>query len=134
MSQNLKILLVEDDAEDALLFMRRCPNRYQVRHVECAADALRALRTQPYDLCFADFRLGAVSGLDLVREARAEGLRLPLIVITGQDIDSLGENALLAGATDFVPKDDLDTATIERVTRWALIRRHVENRRESVAC
>ena len=130
MSKSLRILLLEDDPEDALLFRRRCPPGFRVQHVSDSGAALEILRSGGIDVCFTDYRLGANTGLDLVRAARADGQRVPIIVITGQEVESLGENALLAGATDFVPKDDLDTAAIERVTRWSLIRRHVENRRE----
>ncbi|TXH06278.1 MAG: response regulator [Nevskiaceae bacterium] len=130
MLKALRILLVEDDAEDALLFRRRCPPQAQVQQVSDAAAALIAARAGGLDVCFCDYRLGAESGLDVVRAFRAEGLRIPVVMITGEDIEALGENALLAGATDFIPKDDLDAATIGRVARWALIRRHVENRRE----
>jgi len=130
MAKPLSILLVEDDAEDALLFKRRCPPQAQLRHVPDVASAMELLRHGGIDICFTDYQLGVASGLDLIRKARGEGLRVPMVVITGQEIESLGENALLAGATDFVPKDDLDASVIERVARWALIRRHVENRRE----
>lgn len=130
MSRPLNILLVEDDPEDALLFRQHCPKRAQLSHVADAESALKLLHQGTVDICFTDYVLGAMSGLDLIRKARAEGARVPMVVITGQDIESLGENALLAGATDFVPKDELNAPTIERVSRWALIRRHVENRRE----
>lgn len=130
MSKSLRILVVEDDPEDALLFKRRCPSDYQVQHVTNEATALETLRHGGIDICFTDYRLGPDNGLDLVRAARTEGLRVPIVVITGQDLEALGENALLAGATDFVPKECLDTTTISRITRWALIRRHVENQRE----
>jgi CheY-like chemotaxis protein len=130
MQKILNVLLAEDDAEDALLFQRRCPAFMQVKHVQDASSALSALRESSFDICFTDYRLGIDSGLDLVRSARAEHLRVPMVVITGQDLESLGENALLAGATDFIAKDGLTTSEIQRVSRWALIRRHVENRRE----
>jgi len=132
MAKTLRILLVEDDAEDALLFQRHCPTGTILRHVVDVEAALIALRQGAIDICFTDYLLGPASGLDLIRAARTEGLRTPMVVITGQEIELLGENALLAGATDFVPKDQLDRACIERVSRWALIRRHVENRRELV--
>lgn len=128
MTRPLHILLVEDDAEDALLFMRRCPSGFRVRHVSSVVEALQTLHAGGIDVCFTDYRLGLDTGLELVREIRAQGMRLPVVVITGQDLELLGENALIAGATDFVPKDGLDGAAIERVARWALIRRHVEDR------
>lgn len=130
MRKSLRILLVEDDAEDAMLFRRRCPPQMQVHHATAAVAAMSALRNSAFDLCFTDYFLGAQTGLGLVRAARTAGFRLPIIVMTGQDIESLGENALLAGATDFIAKDGLDAAQIARVARWAMIRRHVESRRE----
>jgi CheY-like chemotaxis protein len=130
MRKPLRILLVDDDDEDALLFRRRCPPEFRVHYVEGPDPALAALRASAFDVCFTDYCLGAETGLGLVRAVRAEGLRIPIVVMTGQDIESLGENALLSGATDFVPKDGLDAATIGRVARWSLIRRHVENRRD----
>ena len=128
MNRPLQVLLVEDDAEDALLFMRRCPASFRIRHVTSIWEALQALHAGGIDVCFTDYRLGLDTGLELVRELRAQGLRLPVVVITGHAVELLGENALMAGATDFVPKEGLDSAAIERVARWALIRRHVENR------
>ena len=129
--QNLRLLLVDDDAEDAQIFRRRCPEGFVVEHVTQAAAALEHLRRASCDCCFVDYRLGPESGLDLIRDARAQGSRMPLILITGQDLEGLGENALLAGATDFVPKDGIDRETVQRIVRWALIRRHVENRIEA---
>jgi DNA-binding response OmpR family regulator len=126
----LRILLVDDDHEDAFLFQKRCRDRVAVHHVTTASHALSTLATGTFDACFVDYRLGTESGLDLVRAARARHAGLPLIVITGLQIEVLGENALLAGATDFIPKEELDGATIERTVRWALIRRHVELHRE----
>lgn len=131
--RSLRILLVEDDHEDAFLFQKRCTHRVSVQHVTTVANALAALRESVFDACFVDYRLGADSGLDFVRAARARHVHLPLVVITGQQIEVLGENALLAGATDFIPKENLDAETIERTVRWALIRRHVEVHREDQA-
>lgn len=130
--KTLRILLLEDDHEDAFLFRKRCPD-HVLTHVTSVSSGLVALQETAFDLCFVDYRLGAESGLDFVRAARERHPGLPLIVITGQQIEVLGENALLAGATDFVAKDDLDTVTIDRAIRWSLIRRHVELRRESQA-
>ena len=131
MRRPLSILLIEDDVEDALLFRKRCPSGFVIHHMTLAELGLGVLRRGACDVCFTDYRLGAAgTGLDLVRQARAEGLRTPIVVITGEDLESLGENALLAGATDFIPKGELDGAAIERAARWALIRRHVEDDRE----
>lgn len=126
MSPALHVLLVEDDHEDAELFRRRAPPSFQVAHVTGAEAALQAVQRRMPALAFVDYRLGADNGLDVVRALRAAAPRLPIIVVTGQEAGVLGENALLAGATDFVPKDSLSRPALERAARWALIRSHVE--------
>lgn len=133
MSQTLRLLLVDDDAEDAAIFRRRAPANLLVQYAPSYREGLEVLSRGGCDIAFIDYRLGIESGLELIREARARRARVPLVLITGQDVESLGENALLAGATDFVPKDNLDGPTIQRTVRWSLIRRLVENRLEASA-
>ncbi len=130
MTRPLRVLLVEDDHEDAQIFQKRCPAHFRVKHVSDPDLAIESMRSGSIDLCFSDYRLGPSSGIDLVRAARARACRLPIVIITGADVDHLGENALLAGATDFLPKDELSAESLSRVARWALIRRHVETQRE----
>ena len=129
MSLRLKVLMVEDDADDALIFERRAPDSFRIHHVRTAEAGMDSLRGGGFDICFTDYHLTFASGLDFVRAARAAGFDLPIVVITGHAVESLGENALLAGATDFVQKDELSTNSIERTARWSLIRRHVETLR-----
>lgn len=125
-----RVLLLDDDVEDALLFRKRCPERVTVCHVTTTARAHEVLQSETFDAAFIDYRLGADSGLDFVREVRQRNRSLPLVVVTGHQVDVLGENALLAGANDFIPKEHLDASAIERCLRWALIRRHVERQRD----
>ena len=126
MSNSIRVLLVEDDADDAFIFTRRCPPSFIVHHVKSAEAALDSFKIRQYDVCFTDYQLSFKSGLDLVKEMRAANIDTPVIVITGHDIETLGENALLAGATDFVMKDELQTNMIQRTARWSMVRRHVE--------
>lgn len=128
MSNGFTILLIEDDAEDQLLFRRFLPSGYRLVTLDGPDAVMQKIRSEEVDIVYVDYRLGATSGLDLVAELRAEGLKLPIVVVTGQDIDTLGENALLAGATDFVRKSELSREILTRVTRWAMIRCRAEKR------
>lgn len=132
MSTNRSLLLVEDDPEDAQIFRRHLPDEYRLTHVATLREGLEALAAASYDACYVDYRLGADSGLELVRAVRAAGNPIAIVVTTGQDIELLGENALLAGATDFLPKADLCSAAIARVTRWAMIRQFAELKRSLI--
>ena len=98
-----RLLLVEDDPEDVAIFRRHLPESSQLTVVTTLAAGLAAVAGGGFNVAFVDYRLGADSGLELVRATRATGNPLAIVVTTGQDIDLLGENALLAGATDFLP-------------------------------
>lgn len=124
-----RLLLVEDDPEDVAIFRRHLPESSQLTVVTTLAAGLAAVAGGGFNVAFVDYRLGADSGLELVRATRATGNPLAIVVTTGQDIDLLGENALLAGATDFLPKADICTSAIARVTRWAMIRQFAELKR-----
>lgn len=126
MARQFRLLLVEDDPEDVLLFQRRMPSGYRLMTTTSTDPDLVQAMLEEQDICYIDYRLGIESGLDLVAALRSRGVRVPIVVITGQNIETLGENALLAGATDFVNKDRLTAEEIERVTRWSMIRSRVE--------
>ena len=126
MAKNLHLLLVEDDEADALLFKKYLPAGFTHEHASDANNARKLLEKKPFDVCFVDYKLGAESGLEFVRGLRDAGNLQPIVVVSGLEIEALGENALLAGATDFITKDELCEASIQRVARWSLLRRHVQ--------
>lgn len=128
MKRRLRLLLVDDDWEDAVLFERRMPGNCSVAHAPTSDAALALVDKEDFDACFVDFRLGHKSGLDLVRGLRKAGVYKPIIMVTGQRMDGIAENALLAGATDFMAKEELNTAAIDRVLRWSMIRQHMTRR------
>jgi two-component system chemotaxis response regulator CheY len=76
-----------------------------------AADALGALellRKQPVDLVIADVRMAPVDGIAFVERLRAAPLarlrNLPVILLTGDQDQTLKERGLAAGANAFVHK------------------------------
>lgn len=127
-----RVLLVEDSAEDALLFQYRCSQiegcNWKISHVTDFASACDAISTQRYDLYFFDYRLGPHHGIELIHEMLKLGITAPTILITGLEDDKIGEAALTAGATDFLSKQDLSPVVIERTARYATIRHDVEMR------
>lgn len=128
MSPPLKVLLVEDNLEEARLFARLAPRSFVIETVTRAEAARTAAVRNPYDIAFIDYGLGPDNGLEVVRMLRAAAPRTPLILMTSQEVGALDENALLAGATDSLLKATLSPAKLERAARWALIRRHVAHR------
>jgi FixJ family two-component response regulator len=84
---------------------------FDVATAETGREGLSAVQRHPPDLVLADLGLPDLSGVDLLRELRAERIGVPLVIVTGFGSTRLAVEAIRAGACDFVEKplvgDDL---------------------------
>jgi signal transduction histidine kinase len=126
----VRVLLIEDDEDDYLLirdlFAQLLPGVYHLDRVADFSAALTALHECEHDLYLIDYRLGPHTGLELIAEALARGCTAPLIVLTRQYEREIDLLAMQAGAVDFLDKDRLDAATLERSMRYALRNKRLE--------
>lgn len=76
-------------------------------------EAMQVARELKPDVAVIDLILGDESGLDLIRRMRAEGMRMPLLVMSMHDESTHAEKALRAGAQGYVMKEDADESLIE---------------------
>jgi DNA-binding response OmpR family regulator len=79
-----------------------------------AEDALHHILNTGSDFLITDHAVGRMSGTDLIRELRQRGIQIPIIMISGHP--RAEEEALLAGATEFLKKSD-DTRYLEERVR-----------------
>ena len=132
--QQITVLLIEDDEEDYILLKKvlaKVPHiRYKVLWEQHFEDGLAHLQRDDHDICLLDYRLGPVSGIDLVKEAREQGYTLPMIVLTGAGGGDIDIQALQAGADDYITKDLLQGELLHRLIRYAIERRRTEQERE----
>ena len=118
----MRVLLAEDDAaiaaalKDSLL-----DGGYAVDHVGDGLSAANALRNESYDLLVLDIGLPRLDGMQVLRQARARGAGLPVMVVTARDGVSERIRALDDGADDYLVKPFVLAEFLAR-TR-ALIRR-----------
>lgn len=77
---------------------------YVVDAVGNGGVALDYLRTYAYELAVLDWRLPAMSGLEVVRELRRLGSRLPILLLTARDAASDRVAGLDGGADDYLVK------------------------------
>jgi PAS domain S-box-containing protein len=115
-------VLVVDDDEGILRLARKSLMRAGCRVDTCpsVASARERIAANAPDLLVLDYQLdSAETGLDFFRRLRAEGVRLPAILVTGFTDESRVIEALRAGVSDVVPKsgDYLDylPEAVERV-------------------
>jgi PAS domain S-box-containing protein len=123
-------VLVVDDDEGILRLARKSLERAGCRVAICAGveAARERLASGGPDLLVLDYQLsGPETGLDFFRHLRAEGIRIPAILVTGFTDESRVIEALRAGVSDVVPKsgDYLDylPEAVERVLSQVRLQR-----------
>ena len=133
-AQTIRVLLVEDDDEDALIFCRHADGmkglRMSVAHVATVAEAMSRLAAAGFDLVFIDLNLeSGGTGMDMLKRLRNEGEGIPAVVVTGSGDETRAVEAIHAGAYDYLPKDALSADLLERTVRNALQRLSLEKER-----
>jgi len=99
------ILLVEDDAETRDALSRFLSDEgYRVVSAARGDAGTRALKAGAVDAAILDVGLPDVSGIDLCRDWRAAGLRLPVLMLTARTDVSSRVRGLEAGADDYLGK------------------------------
>jgi PAS domain S-box-containing protein len=108
--RRLRILLVEDSANDALLLQKHLGSHaipFQMTRVD-GMDALRAaLSREDWDLVLVDYALPGLDGLTVVRLVQTLEPELPCIMISGTIGEDYAVEAMRAGARDFISKNNL---------------------------
>jgi diguanylate cyclase len=104
----LRVLLVEDDREDAMIFgaaLARLPGlTFELTAVHSYTEGLDRARNGNFDLHFVDLHLGGESGMRLVTETLAHENRKAFVIITGAGDERLAADAIRKGAADYLPK------------------------------
>lgn len=122
-NQELKILIVDDDAVDRMALRRTLQGTAFLTSTSEAVDAESAstlLAKGMHDCIFLDYDLPGKNGLQLIREIRRRGIRVPIIVLTGHGNEQTAVELMKAGASDYLVKSRLSPETISRSMRGAL--------------
>lgn len=101
----MRVLLIEDNLRLSTLVRRGLENEdFTVDGVGTLSDAEAALDTAPYDVVILDLGLPDGDGLDLLRDMRAGGSHIPVLVLTARDGVDDRVRGLNAGADDYLLK------------------------------
>lgn len=121
-----RILIVDDDEDDFFITSDYIRN---IRGKNIAVDwsynyndALEKLSSNSHDIYFVDYRLGIKTGMDLLKDAIAQGCEAPIILLTGKGTKEIDVKAMESGAYDYLIKSDLNPEKLERCIRYSLER------------
>jgi serine phosphatase RsbU (regulator of sigma subunit) len=122
-----RIVLIEDDDGDALLvreLLAETGAAVALRHAGSLAEA--KLLLDGADCVLLDLGLPDSQGLDGLRWLREHVPQVAVVVLTGLADEHLGEEAVRAGAQDYLVKGQVSGLRLYRVIRYAVERRRSE--------
>lgn len=110
MRQPLRVLLVEDCEDDAVLILRHIRQHYDLiehRRVDSSANLIGALNEQPWDIVISDYRMPRFSGMTALAIVRTRYPNLPFILVSAVIEPMVGSLAKVTGANDYLMKSDI---------------------------
>ena len=127
MSGVKKILMVddEDDLREALADQLVLTDEFDVFEAANGADGLKRAKEGHYDLVILDVGLPDMDGRELCRLMRKQGVKSPIVMLTGHDTDSDTILGLDAGANDYVTKPFKFPVLLARIR--AQLRQHEQS-------
>jgi CheY-like chemotaxis protein len=111
-----QLLLIDDDPGTLEVFglVLRAAG-YAVLSAPCGSQGLSVLKQQPVDLVLTDLRLPDMSGLEILRQARAQQRPVPCVIITGFGNARDAVTAMRLGAVDFLEKPVFEDGLLHAV-------------------
>jgi two-component system, sporulation sensor kinase E len=124
--EKIKVLIIDDDEDDYFIisdYLNDIDGTQLVPNwCNNYNEAVSKINDGDYDIYLIDYRLGAGTGLDLLKEVSGVEDRKPLILLTGKGNRQIDVEAMRFGATDYLIKSDLDAEKLERSIRYSLDR------------
>ncbi len=128
----IKLLLV-DDQEDAYVLLRGCLSeirgtKYKLDWVSSIEEGKVALARGEHDVYLVDYQIGPREGTEILHEARALGTLAPIVMLTSLGLHETDVECMNLGAADYLNKDFLYPAILERVVRYGMERQRMQQR------
>lgn len=136
--QETSHILVVDDEEITRAFVSDVlrDQKYEVALASSGEEGLRLLSLTPFDLVLVDLFLPGMDGMSMIRQARADGVESPFIIITGYGSVESAIEALHEGVADYVLKplkvNELLMVVERALKHWRVLRENLDLR-ESMA-
>ena len=123
----MKLLLAEDEKRmaSALTELLKLEN-YDVDHVADGNAALDAISCGLYDVIILDVMMPGMSGFEVARRARQNGIKTPILMLTAKSETDDKVTGLDSGADDYLTKPFMTKELLARIR--ALCRRNVNSK------
>jgi DNA-binding response OmpR family regulator/signal transduction histidine kinase len=130
------ILLIENDSEGKALvegFLVDAGIKYEFHHCETLFEGFDLLRRIPIDIVLLNLNLPDTQGFRTVLNFQESFPQIPFIAIADTQNEIIGNQAVKAGAQDYLVKGQFDCKIFGRALRFALQRSKVQLKLEETA-
>ena len=128
-SAHIRVLLVEDDPEDAEFAKRALSQANHSTFEVCWAcemdQAFERLGAGKYDVVVLDLGLPGCTGLESLQWLRDKHHEIPVVVLTGVRDEKMAVVAMENGAQDYLVKGNLSADVLTRSIRYAIQRQQL---------
>ncbi len=103
----LKILIIDDDKVDSTTISRSISQSGIVAEVDSvfsAKEGIEMIKSLKYDLIFLDYLMPDTDGITFLKKIRDLDIETPVIFVTSQGDEKIASQAILSGASDYIPK------------------------------
>ncbi len=132
--KSFRLLLVDDDEDEYTILKRLVTDvkrlRFEIDWADSSEKALEASYQNLYDAFLVDYYLGSENGVEVIKQLVQQGIKSPIILLTGQGNYEVDEAAQQAGAVDYLAKEDLSFSILERSVRYALAQKNIQDELE----
>ena len=117
MNQTIKILVVENDEIERMVVrvaLNQAKVKVELTETGDCQSALSILKSELFECVFLDYCLPDGDGLQLIQQIRGAGIKVPLVVLTGQADDQIAVELMKAGASDYLSKNRVSPDSLSR--------------------
>jgi len=137
MNTPLRVLIIEDSEDDALLLvriLRRAGYDPTFEQIDTPAAMTTALNQQTWDIVISDYSMPHFNGLAALKLLKEIGLDIPFIILSGAIGEETAVAAMKTGVHDYIMKDNMARLipAIERELREAEVRRERKQAEEEL--
>jgi two-component system, sensor histidine kinase and response regulator len=118
MDKVFKVLVIDDDAVDRMTVIRAFKSAdFQTEILEAidCTTGIALANSHQFDCIFIDYRLPDGNGIELLQKLRQQGIRIPIVSLTGQNDDRVAVDLMKAGASDYLSKAQISPAQLRQV-------------------
>ena len=121
----LAVLLIEDNPADAALtklYLEESSQKLDIFQCESLFEGVNLIGNKEIDLVLLDLSLPDTSGFKTLTKYLEKVPHIPVVVLTGINNEIIGNQAVKAGAQDFLVKGQFDAKLLGRVIRYSMQR------------